>query len=341
MAAAALGTSGNSSKVISRALLLPKNNTEFLTNYSKLKTTIFGEKSDGVDLDFSSFIFINKDLSVLSLFRETVVTYFGTTIKVLDFEDPNKARIANTYIQLKHTNTKIIFKQNDFKDATMIINNVIYFNGKWKSTFNASHTKEKIHYKKNISYREKVMRQRLNLPYSNMDSMNANISELAFVDDDKYCLLLIIPYHDTDIKGVYRKFNHVSLKDIFGKLQSDVNKFGLRDIDLSLPSFRIKSSVLLNDPLNYFGIFDSFEPGLDNFRGITKEGIYISSVEQRAVIFCTESGVIAGAATIGLDCNYIPELEAEQPFIFYIVEKSTQTILFGGFYSKTGLDDTL
>ncbi|XP_047539400.1 ovalbumin-related protein X-like [Vanessa atalanta] len=341
MAAAALGTSGNSSKEISRALLLPKNNTEFLTNYSILKKKNFGEKSDGVDLDFGSFIFINEDLSILSLFRETMVTYFGATIKVLDFGYPNTARIANTYIQLIHPNTKRVFKQNDFKDATMIINNVIYFNGKWKSPFNASHTKEKIHYKKNISYRENVMHQRLKLPYSNMDSMNANITELAFGDDDKFCLLLIIPNRDTDIKEVYRKFNHVSLKDVFDKLQSDVNKFGLRDIDLSLPSFRIKSSVLLNEPLNYFGIFDSFEPESDNFRGITKEGIYISSVEQRAVISCTESGVIASATTIGLDYNYIPELETEQPFIFFIVEKSTQTILFGGFYSKTGLDDTL
>ncbi|XP_045455014.1 leukocyte elastase inhibitor-like [Melitaea cinxia] len=229
-----------------------------------------------------------------------------------------------------------IFEPEDFVNITMIMSSAITFESQFKSKFNVSETTvEKYNYN-NKTYLFQMMHQTLKLPYSNIPSLNADVMELEFGDDGKFSLLLILPNLRTNMKEVYNKLNTVTLKYVFDKLQSDVDKFGLKEVHLKLPKVKINTKIVLNKPLSNIGLKHILEPEKSEFSGIVSDDLYITTIDHSCEIHIGETGVYAIASTPGYrDMNIFgSDLEAEQPFIFFVMEKTTQTIMLGGLYSK-------
>ena len=114
---------------------------------------------------------------------------------------------------------------------------------------------------------------------------------------------------------------------------------------LSLPRFNLDTSENFIPPLEALGMKNAFSssPGVADFQNIsTTYPLYISSVNQKAIIQVDETGSEAAAlTTIGVtaSCVMTPltppfSMIVNRPFLFLIEDQETGTILFAGIVFK-------
>nr|WGN96285.1 setae polypeptide [Ochrogaster lunifer] len=337
MTGIALGATGNSYNQLRRAFILPKKQDTLIQGYKDLTKSVL-QVNNGVSLTSKNFVFLDNGFSIYPAFRSTIQNDFGASLKVLDFDDPNSARIANTYIEKAGGRVKNVLRSDDFHEARMILTNVISFKGLWKSQFNVTDTLIEPFYDENkrIIGNVSMMFQKGQFAFSNIRDLKSFVVELPYGTDDKYSMLIILPYPTIKIADIYKNFTNVSLKDIFKKLQADVDAYGLEDVDVKLPRFHISTNLVLNKPLNDMGVYDIFQPDLANFQRVTKDSLFVSAIVHTADIEVTEGGTVASAATTATFSDRIsaPYVYANRPFIYFIMEKPTTTVIFGGIYSK-------
>lgn len=340
MTGVALGATGNSYSQLSRTFILPKNQNTLIQGYRGLTDAVLDPKTDGVKLTSTNFVFLDNDFSIYPEFRSTVENDFNAAVRVFDFDDPDTAaQIANSYIgNSGGGRVANVLKSDDFAESRMILTNVISFKGLWSFPFNKSDTAKRTFFdedKKPIG-EVNMMYQRASIPFSSVSDLKAFVIELPYGNDNKYSMLLMLPHVGVKLADMYRNFATVSLKDVFQKLEDDVEEFGPTEIEVQIPRFQISTNVVLNKPLNDMGVYDIFEPDSASFEKVTREKIFVSAIVHQADIEVTESGTVASAVTAAIFSDRIssPRFLANRPFVYFVMEKSTTTVIFGGIYSK-------
>ncbi|XP_042370378.1 alpha-1-antitrypsin homolog [Plectropomus leopardus] len=110
------------------------------------------------------------------------------------------------------------------------------------------------------------------------------------------------------------------------------NSVSLNYVDLFLPKFSISADAPLENTLKEMGITDAFENNAD-FSGISEEvKVKVSKVSQKAMLSVTERGTEAVAVTIAeFILTVLPTtVRIDRPFLVFILEKSTNNIVFMG-----------
>ncbi|CAK1589550.1 unnamed protein product [Parnassius mnemosyne] len=338
MTGVALGATGKSYDQLTKAFVLPKNPNTIINGYTNLSRAVLSH-TPSVSLTSKNFVFLDHGFTIYEEFRRTIQDDFGAAIQTLDFKDSDKAaEAANNIIQKSGATVSNVLRSDDFTESRMILTNAISFKGLWALPFNTTETTVEPFYDENNKRIGKVnmMYQKAAVPFSNIRDMKALALELPYGNDGKYSMLVLLPYPKIKVADVYKKFEIVSIKGIFDQLQKDVDEFGLEEIDVRLPRFRISTNVVLNKPLGYMGVNDIFEPNLASFGRVTKEEIFVSAIVHKADIEVTESGTVASASTSAYLADRIasPNFLANRPFIYFVMEKTTTTVIFGGIYSK-------
>ncbi|XP_011829550.1 PREDICTED: serpin B3 isoform X2 [Mandrillus leucophaeus] len=110
-------------------------------------------------------------------------------------------------------------------------------------------------------------------------------------------------------------------------------------VDLHLPRFKVEESYDLKDTLRNMGMVDLFNGDAD-LSGMTgSRGLAVSEVLHRAFVEVTEEGAEAAAATAVVTGFSSPLLTNEEfhcnhPFLFFIRQNKTNSILFFGRFSS-------
>uniref|UniRef100_A0A8C5UKS4 Serpin domain-containing protein n=1 Tax=Microcebus murinus TaxID=30608 RepID=A0A8C5UKS4_MICMU len=110
-----------------------------------------------------------------------------------------------------------------------------------------------------------------------------------------------------------------------------------RDVDLYLPRFKLEESYDLKDVLMAMGMVDVFSPQDADLSGMTgRRGLVVSKVLHKAFVEVTEEGAEAAAAT-GIVTGFTStrysiyeEFHCNHPFLFFIKQNKTNSILFFG-----------
>ncbi|XP_049881053.1 serine protease inhibitor 77Ba-like [Pectinophora gossypiella] len=340
MTGVALGATGESYKQVRRAFILPKNPASVVKGYRDLTKAVLDPTTNGVTLTSKNYVFLDDDFAVYPEFRRSVQNDFDASVKVIDFNDPNSAaRIANNYIQNSGGGrVSNVLRSEDFAESRMILTNVISFKGLWTLPFNKTETTRKPFFDENkqIVGEVNMMYNRGPYRFSSIKDLQAFVLELPYGNDNKYSMIIILPHNKVKLVDMYQNFAKVSLVDIVQRLKDDEEKFGVTDVDVQIPRFKISTNVVLNKPLNSMGVYDIFEPDLAKFERVSQEQIFVSAIVHKADIEVTESGTVASAATSAIfaDRMSTPRFDANKPFVYFIMEMTTNTVIFGGIYSK-------
>lgn len=212
----------------------------------------------------------------------------------------------------------------------MVLTNAIYFQGKWEKPFEHAKTAKQLfhvsasntasvdmmHQRGFFVYAENSQFQYLEMPYQQTSLTMAimlpkQINTSAFVDDKLFTAL------------------HQSAK--------------MQEVELSLPVFKMHSTVDLISPLQNMGITTAFNANKADFSRLLQtpakqSGLYISAALQKAMIDVDEAGTTAAAASavvMGLRAVVVaphPMLTftADHPFTFILYDKTADVILFIG-----------
>ncbi|CAK1589549.1 unnamed protein product [Parnassius mnemosyne] len=338
-----IGATGPSRLQLTNALVIPNNLNTLIKGYKSLTQSVLTAETLDVEILNKNYLFTDSDFQIQKGFLRSIQSDFDAKLTKLHFDLPEEAAaIANSVIQKSGATVSNVLRSDDFENSKMIITNVISFKGFWRSPFNVTDTRVEVFYDENKNEVGKVnmMFQQGEFPFSNIRPLKATALELPYGDDTNYSFLALLPYPGAKVADVYRGLESVSLKDILAQLQSDIKNWGLTDVLVSLPRFKISSNLVLNRPLNYMGVYDIFDPKKASFKTITEaNNIFVSAIVHKADIEVTEFGTVASASTSAYFADRIlpPSFHANRPFIYFVIEKTTATIIFSGVYSKPSI----
>ncbi|XP_063542629.1 serine protease inhibitor 77Ba-like [Cydia strobilella] len=342
MTGLAVGATGDSFEQLRVAFILPRSLKTVVTGYKNLKKSVLQRTSDGVTLTSKNFLFADDNLLLKPAFKQNITDNFDTIVKVLDFKNSDEAAAkANDFIKNSGARVTNVLTSEDFEQSIMILTNVISFKGLWTSPFNASHTTVENFYNENKEVTGKVnlMHKKGEFPLSNMIDLKSFVSELTYGTDAAYSMLIILPHPGIKVDEVYKTLEKITIPDIIAKLQQDEKEYGLDEVEIKLPRFKISTNVVMNRPLNDMGVYDVFDPAYASFCRATNESIYVSAIVHKADIEVSEIGTVASAVSTAYLSNRFgtTRLIADRPFLYFIIEKTTATVIFAGIYSKPSL----
>jgi serpin B len=207
----------------------------------------------------------------------------------------------------------------------LVLANAIYFNGKWALPFEKESTHDDAFNLLDGSIvTVPMMSQTENLQYAAGDGYQA----------------AALPYRETDMSMVFVLPDRGRFAEIEGSLSAEfmadlVAKLESQRVWIKLPKFSFESSFGLTDTLSDMGMPNAFDEA--DFSGMTgKRDLFISDILHKAFVAVDEEGTEAAAATVVMmelsarvEDDLI-EMLLDRPFLFFIRDNDTGTILFAG-----------
>jgi serpin B len=260
-------------------------------------------------------------------FLRTDSTYFDATVTGLDFSNPSAVTTINNWVNsATHGKIPSIVDHIDPFDVMFLIN-AIYFDGGWRTRFDPTLTQSApfhaasgdetvsmMHQTGTMSYAQTSDFQAVDLPYGN----------------SAFTMTVIVPDSTSTADAVAASLTPDSWRALTASLAP------AEDVDLALPKFTVSWQRAMIPDLQALGMQVPFVAGGADFTPMSPDGknLYISSVQQRALVDVNEQGTVAAAVTsVGITAASLPApktVHADHPFIFVIRERLSGTVLFLG-----------
>lgn len=320
------GAAGETFEAVRKTMRMEeKTLQEINETYLRLMTEMVPVDSRVV-MEIANSVWVRNSFQVKASFLESLQSWYKAESKSLSGADPNSVDIVNAWIAEK-THDKIT-EMLDYLDPqfVMLLINAIYFNGKWRYQFDRSLTNEEpfyvvpetpkevpmMHIKKNFRITGDELATVVEVPYG-----RGNYTMVVVLPDDEITTDKLAASLTTDLWNTW-----------IASLENNT-----QEVEFSMPRFKYRYKRNLNQDLISMGMEIAFTPAAD-FSNITDANIFISRVLHEAVIETNEEGTEAAAATIvefketSMPENYVVKLN--RPFLWFIREISTGTILFMG-----------
>ncbi|KAF9806116.1 hypothetical protein SFRURICE_008244 [Spodoptera frugiperda] len=344
LAVIAEGAAGDTRNEINNVLRLSARNKESTRTGFRNITQWLQVNTGTVKLAKINAIFVDKDRLPLPEFTEVSKNYYQTEMVTLDFKDSvRSANILNQAISnITHGKIPNMVDASYFQDSQMVLTSALYFKGQWSMPFNASSTSKMPFYD---SKGQKIgdvnmMYNRHTYPFSNIRELQARVIELPYGNENRLSMLIMLPNPGVSLEDMFSNFKNVNLDTFFEELRVSKEEYSDDEVDCYIPRFKIQSDIDLTNVLkNRLGIQELFDQSRAKLPFMARTPLYVSKVVHKAEIEVTEEGTEAAGVTVAEFSNRIGvvQFQANRPFTYMIIEKVTNSIVFGGFYKTPSL----
>ena len=325
------GALGKTAEEIKAVFHFPETNilrNNFYELYSKLN-----QKGKDFELKTVNALWLQKDYPFLSSYLALLEKYYGGKARNLDFvnETEKSRQIINQYIE-EETNKKIknLIPEDSISPMTrLVLTNAIYFKGVWLWNFDEKMTNnEKFFIRPDFSVEVPVMNMRPEeAEFNYYEDETVQVLELPY-KGGKIMMIVVLPRQilsDRDLLSFESSLTEEKLK----AYQTKMEKTKLDAI--ALPKFKLRTNYFLNENLIDLGMPTAFSERADFSKITGKKDFSISTVIHQAFVEVDEKGTEAAATTAVMIFDSMGKIfRADHPFLFYILDKETGTILFFG-----------
>ncbi len=284
----------------------------------------------GFRLNIANSVWGQSGYSFMPDFLDVLAENYGAGMRLLDFACvPEDSRVViNDWIS-ENTEGRI---EDMIPRGTplgpLVLTNAIYFNAAWESPFQEEITRDgDFHLADGTDATVPMMSRTGIVNYGEGGDYQA--AELVY-DGGEIAMLIILPD-----EGRFGAFENSLTAERLDEITEDL---AFRSVAVRLPRFGYESETLsMGKTLSRMGMPAAFTwPGAD-FSGM--DGMYdlfIGDILHRGFVSVDESGTEAAAATVVIMVGFAPssqdvqEFTVNRPFIFFIRDISTDTILFTG-----------
>jgi serine protease inhibitor len=324
------GAAGETLEAMKKALRLDGKTLEQINEtYLKLMTDMV-PVDERVELDIANSVWVEKKFEVKQDFMTEVQDWYKAEARSVNVSDPDAVNIVNSWIAEK-THDKIT-NMLDYLDPalSMLLINAVYFNGKWRYQFDKADTKEEPFYvTPTTTETVPMMHQEVNLEVAKDN--NVTIVEIPY-GQGNYSMLVVLPDNGITIADIAENLTPSK----WSGWMELVGNYNTHKVELSIPRFKYGYKRLLNDDLINLGMGIAFTDFAD-FSNISDISTKINRVIHQAFIETSEEGTEAAAATVvEMVVTSMPAepnvwtVNIDRPFLYFIHETSTGTILFMG-----------
>ncbi len=254
---------------------------------------------------------------------------FGLEYERVDFTDPDTQNVINSKIN-EASHGLIPGLGIDIDPKTLaLLTDIMYFKAQWETPFKEIDTDELPFYgaKETVEVPTMCMEERL--PYRETDSYE--MVELTYqcesYPEKSYMMRVFLPKRCVPINEL--------LKAIAA---DDGKQSSIEHVCLYLPRFSVESNIIMTDVLRQIGLEDIFKS--TDISPLLADHLQIADIAQRVKIIVNEKETEAAALTSVLDVGCAPlddyvddepiVMTVDRPFLFEIVEKSNEMVLFTG-----------
>ncbi len=280
-------------------------------------------------LNIANSLWGHAGFDFLPEFLDLLAENYGAGMYRVDYSDPETARqLINRWVE-EQTREKIkeLIAQGMLNPMTrLVLVNAIYFKGAWVYPFDRELTRE--------------------APFTLLDGSQVNVPMMYLARDFLYMRgknfsAVRLPYQDSSIgmllivpdEGQFGEVEKAFTPQLLEEIRSNLSLAAVR---LSMPKFKMETDFNLSQTLANMGMPAAFDRSLADFSGMTgRKDLFISNVVHKAYVDVNEEGTEAAAATAvimelkGMPMNEV-ELTIDRPFLFFIEDQQSGTLLFAG-----------
>ncbi len=284
-------------------------------------------------LKVANAVWFDEHIVIEGKYSKSLSDKYATAFEQTDFADRTAAVCdINHWVseQTKHTINEIV-SESDINDATnLVISNAVYFKGEWLMKFNKEKTASATFFSSpENQYKVDFMNMTESLKYYETEDYQF-ISKPYRHSNLSFCILL--PKKLFAIEEIESQMNDAFLNEILDSLYYTPTA-------LSMPKIKMEMAYELSNALKQSGLNTAFS-GEADFSGITKdEPLQLSQVLHKTWLEVDEEQTEASAATAvisvrGAKPQGYKIFNADHPFVFFIIDNDTKSILFIGRYVK-------
>jgi serpin B len=296
-----------------------------LDNGNKEIGTLINAPNTNFILSTANAVWYQQGLPLQKSFIHGDRRFFAAKVAGLDFSSPAAIKTINLWAS-QETHGKITDIVQALPAGTaMILANAVYFFGNWQNPFDTNLTKNGTFY----------------LPGGGQVSvpMMQQTGTFGYYAGDDFQAVRL-PYRGNDLAMyVFLPATGTSVHDLLNEMNGDwwqetVNgSFSVEQGTIELPRFDLNFGDSLVPALQGLGMETAFTPAAD-FSGISSDPLYISDVEQQAIVKVNELGTEAAAVTTVITVTSVMgpsfDINANRPFLFFIEDEQAKMILFAG-----------
>lgn len=296
---------------------------QVLDGYRNLRT-LLTSLDPRVTVTTANALWIRNGFALLPAYAQEMDGVFGAPIRSGDF-GPTTVNEINAWAA-RETNNRIPRVVESLRsDMVAILLNALYFKGAWRERFDPARTEVRGFTTAGGGRPAVPMMQRTgSLPYG--VSRGAQITELSY-GNTAYVMTLVLPAAGSSPRAWLTGLSDTDFA-------AAVSALSPQQVQLALPKFRLKVGYQLRTPLTDMGMGIAFIGGQANFTRMANEDLFLTHVKQDVFIDVNEEGTEAAAVTqVGVGVVSAPqifEMHLDRPFLFFIRERLSGTILFSG-----------
>jgi serpin B len=281
-----------------------------------------------VELALANAMFYRQGFQVKVPFVNTMKSDFNATVEGLNFSHQSAVDAINQWAS-DNTKGKIpVVIESISDEMRLFLMNALYFKGQWTDAFNQAETRN-LPFFTDATTRIDVPTMSRKLNARSVFTERYHAVELPY-GRGNFAMVVVVP-QNIDLKSFLRGFTTATWSEITGALDSQTVG---GSIDVFLPRFQFSFQKNLNQPLRAMGMVNAFDPNLANLSPIADvRDLFVHFVNQNTYIQVNEEGTTAAAVTtigIGITSVGPPPFVADRPFLFFIRERTTNTLLFAG-----------
>lgn len=264
--------------------------------------------------------------------NEILLPYYQAEIYQRDFaEEPDAAcQEINTWVEDRTVGKikNLLPKGSINRSTSLVLVNTLYFKAPWQSPFSPYSTYEGPFYGadgalQSVSYMHQVGM------YAMRDTGRYVALELPFRGSSPEISLFIVCPKEGTLEDLASEITPKALTKWMRGLE-------YKAIDLTLPKFKISSSLNAKNIFQKMGMKRPFSPSEAEFTFAGREGrVFISDIVHQAVFEIDEEGGTGAAATgiiFTTKCFLEPKerVVIDRPFLMFVVDRTHDLILFTG-----------
>ncbi|KLK87980.1 proteinase IV [Methanoculleus sediminis] len=321
------GARGATADEIESVLHLPTNETLRREGFADLNAAL-NRGSGNYTLRTANALWAEETYSFLPAYIDTATRWYGANVTNLDFinDSEGSRETINRWVE-EQTEDKIrdLLPPGSIDDLTrLVITNAIYFKGAWTGQFNVNETTdEEFRVAPNATVTVPMMHGNAVYPYVETDTLQVLEMPYAHGNETELAMLVLLPKQD----NLTAAEEALDAERLAGLRESLVSQ----NVRVVFPKFTLETGYSLPSTLAAMGMPTAFTDdadlsGIDGTNDLSITGIF-----HKAFIDVNEEGTEAAAATgVMVGGGVAPVFRADHPFVFFITEKDSGTILFMG-----------
>jgi serpin B len=333
LAMCAVGAKAETRKVLAELIGAPESVEEQNRQYADLLKSVNGEGERPFQLVTANALWGQHGYHFNPEYQKAVTDFYDGAFNEVNFvAQPDEAvQSINAWVSDKTREKIKELIHRDFinEDTRLILTNAIYFKGQWVERFDKGNTTdEDWHGPNGISKVPMMHRTGGYYHYYRGDGFQA--LDMPY-EGFELSMLIVLPTSKDGLTALEARFASEGMyRQVVDGLDQE------EGIIVSLPRFTLETEFRLKPVLCALGAALAFSDEAD-FSGIGEGPLQVSEVVHKAFVEVNEEGTEAAAATgvsMGL-CIVRPTTEplvfkADHPFLFFIKDRDTNTVLFAG-----------